>query len=151
DESTVAYDSQLWKRADHMAEGESREEEARVLQVGRLFVFIPGGIEFDGKRQLVRGEASDRLEIVSREGERRTYDTTILSNEELFAFYRPEIAGIVTLSWIYLALLVVSAAFSWGQRYYLQTSANRIIQDMRNKIFAQLNRLQVQYFDNLPA
>ncbi|WP_309122468.1 ABC transporter ATP-binding protein [Paenibacillus sp.] len=147
DAKTVPYDGALWKRADRFAEGETRGEEARVLQVGRGFVFVPGGIEADGARSIT--EDGDLR--VERDGESRVYDASVLTNADIFAFYRPEVAGILQLSWLYLGLLLVSAGFSWGQRYYLQASANRIIRKMRDDVFAHINRLPIRYFDNLPA
>ncbi|HZG83335.1 ABC transporter ATP-binding protein [Paenibacillus sp.] len=147
DEETAPYGGAHYKRADRFEPGEERGEEARVLQIGRSFVFVPGGIAFDGERELT---AEGRLEIV-RDGERREYAAEPLDAGQVFAFYRPEIAGILHLSWIYLALLAVSALFSWGQRYYLQASANRIIRKMRDDVFAHINRLPIRYFDNLPA
>ena len=148
DDATVSFGGALWKRADRFAAGEARGEEARVLQVGRGFVFVPGAVDADGERRLT---PEGWLEV--REGDtRRVYvDSVALTNEQIFAFYRPEIAGILELSWLYLALLLVSAGFSWGQRYYLQASANRIIRKMRDDVFAHINRLPIRYFDNLPA
>jgi len=147
DEETAPYGGAHYKRADRFEPGEARGAEARVLQIGRSFVFVPGGIEADGERELT---ADGRLAIVAG-AERREYAAEPLNAAQLFAFYRPEIAGILQLSWIYLALLAVSALFSWGQRYYLQASANRIIRNMRDDVFAHINRLPIRYFDNLPA
>ncbi|TLS49684.1 ABC transporter ATP-binding protein [Paenibacillus antri] len=147
DAKTVPFEGALWKRADRFAEGEARGEEARVLQVGRGFVFVPGGIETDGERSITEDGS---LRIV-RGGESRVYEASVLSNADIFAFYRPEVDGILQLSWLYLGLLLVSAGFSWGQRYYLQASANRIIRKMRDDVFAHINKLPIRYFDNLPA
>ena len=52
---------------------------------------------------------------------------------------------------IYFGLIVVSAIFTYGQRFLLQVSANRILQRMRRDVFRQIGRLSVAYFDNLPA
>src|SRR5690606_33093272 len=55
DEASVAYDGALWKRADKFAADEVRGAEARVLQVGRTFVFVPGVVEHDGQRRFTLG------------------------------------------------------------------------------------------------
>ena len=38
-----------------------------------------------------------------------------------------------------------------GRKYLLQSAANRIIQRMRSDVFAQIQRLPINYFDNQPA
>lgn len=41
--------------------------------------------------------------------------------------------------------------FQFGQRFYLQKAANRIIQRIRKDVFNHISRLPVRFFDNLPA
>ncbi|MEF3306881.1 ABC transporter ATP-binding protein [Paenibacillus sp. GYB003] len=143
----VEYGGATYKREDHFAEGEARGAEARVLQVERHYYFVPGAIAFDGERS----ETPDgKLRIVR--GERQAvYEAQKLSAADMYAFFRPELGGLIRLCWAYFGLLVVSAAFSYGQRYVLQAASNRIIRNMRSDVFGQMNRLPVRYFDNLPA
>ncbi|MDA6161826.1 ABC transporter transmembrane domain-containing protein, partial [Escherichia coli] len=58
---------------------------------------------------------------------------------------------IVQLLAFYFGLLVIAAFFQYGQRFFLQKSANRIIQQMREDVFRQIQRLPISYFDTLPA
>ncbi|WP_199617143.1 ABC transporter ATP-binding protein [Paenibacillus alkalitolerans] len=146
----VEYEGALWKRGDRVPE-EARREEARVLQVGREFFFIPGGIKEDGERTVSKNDNGTAFLTITKDGTASTYEANPLTSDQVFAFYRPEIAGILDLSWIYLGLMAVSAIFSYGQRYWLQASANRIIRRMRDDVFAHINRLPIRYFDNLPA
>ncbi len=143
----VAYDGALYKRVDHLETDERPGEAARILQVGSGFYFIPGEITADGERSIT---ADGLIRISSSEGVQE-YAAQRLNKEELFAFFKPEVKGIWTLCWIYFSLIVVSALFSYGQRYFLQSSANRIIRQMRLHVFGQMNRLPIRYFDNLPA
>jgi ATP-binding cassette subfamily B protein len=101
---------------------------------------------FDGKRTL-----SGATLTVESEGRQASYTVRELSAQELFAFYRPEFAGLLMLAASYFGMLLLVAVFTFGQRYLLQTSANRIIQKMRNDVFEHIQRLPIQYFDNLPA
>lgn len=55
------------------------------------------------------------------------------------------------LAGIYFVLILIGAGFTYGQRYLLQSAANRIIQRMRSDVFAQIQRLPINYFDNQPA
>lgn len=143
----VYYDGSYYIREDR-AEGidVSGRETARVLQVGREYYFVPSEITFDGERSASNGELT-----ITRGEESATYEATLLTNGELIDFYQPEVKYIGYLVAIYFGLLVVSSFFQYGQSYYLQTSANRIIQKMREDVFGQIQKLPIQYFDHLPA
>ncbi len=145
-EDTVSYGGQVYKRGDRFSEGETRGDEVRLLQVGTKFVFVDGPIRFDGERSLQDGQLT-----IKRGGDTAAYAAAVLSPSELYAFYQPELIKLVELALLYFALLVVSSIFTFGQRYALQVSANRVIQKLRLDVYAQIQRLPIPYFDNLPA
>jgi len=147
DPYTVTYEGTRYKRADHFAPNEPRGSEVRVLQVQREYYFVAAPIAFDGERVVT----ADGAVSITKDGETKTYPAKLLATQELFQFFRPEMGGILQLCWMYFGLIVVSAIFTYGQRYYLQASANRIIRKMRNDVFAHIHRLPIHYFDNLPA
>jgi len=147
DDYSVAYNGKRYKREDRFAQGEARGAEVRVLQIERSYYFIPGPVAFDGERAV---NADGKVEI-TRGGNKQTYAAALLTLEEQFGFFRPEFAGLLRLCWLYMGLMAISAVFAYGQHYFLQSSANRIIKRMRTDLFEQLNRLPVRYFDNLPA
>lgn len=142
----VKYHNHWYKRSDNFSEGEEKGDEARILQVGRSYYFVDGAIKFDGERKVTNGNIE-----ITRNGEIVEYPATKLTIDELLDFYRPEIPKLIKLIVAYFGLLVVASIFHFGQRFLLQTSSNRIIQKMREDVFAQIQRLPIQYFDNLPA
>ncbi|WP_010278274.1 ABC transporter ATP-binding protein [Paenibacillus senegalensis] len=146
DRYAVEYNNNLYKREDRLKEGEAAGEEVRILQVGRQFYWLNQPLLFDGQRAVENG----RLTVINGE-QQQMYDVTPLSPEELFAFYRPEFRGMITLALSYFGLLLIAAGFTYGQRLLLQTSANRIVQRLRNDVFAHTQRLPVRYYDNLAA
>ncbi|QOR67374.1 ABC transporter ATP-binding protein [Cytobacillus suaedae] len=146
-EGAVNYNNTWYKRSDNFSEGEERGPEARVIQVGRAYYFIDEPIEVDGKRAV---DENGNVTI-SRNDEVAVYEATKLTKTQLFSFYSPQIPKLIELIAIYFGLLVIASIFTYGQRYYLQTSSNRIIQKMRTDVFAQVQRLPINYFDNLPA
>ncbi len=143
---TVSYGGELYKRGDRFAEGETRGDEARLLQVGTRFVFVNGPIAFDGQRSWQDGKLT-----VTRGGESAVYEAKSLTKGELYVFYRPELTKLIRLALLYLGLLAVAAVFTFGERYMLQVSANRVIQKLRLDVYRQIQRLPIHYFDNLPA
>ncbi|UQZ80944.1 putative multidrug resistance ABC transporter ATP-binding/permease protein YheH [Paenibacillus konkukensis] len=143
---SVLYDGKRYKREDHWAPGETRGGEVRVLQIDRAYYFIASPVAWDGERTVKDGSV-----IIAKGGQTASYPSKQLNLEELFGFYKPELDGMLKLCLYYLGLVAVSAVFTYGQHYYLQSTANRIIRLMRTDVFAQLNRLPIRYFDNLPA
>ncbi|MGG3471184.1 ABC transporter ATP-binding protein [Neobacillus pocheonensis] len=145
-EKSVQYNGHFYKREKYFASGEQKGPEIRILQVGTKFVFVGQKLDYDGKRTFKEGT------IVIKKGDQEAeYPAKILKGSELLKFYQPEILGIIQLLIIYFGLLVVSAIFQFGEHFLLKKSANRIIQKMRDDIFGHIQRLPIQYFDNLPA
>lgn len=145
-EQAVFYNEKWYKRSDRFAGGEKKGAEARVLQSGRNYFFVAGHIAFDGKRTFKDGT----LKIVNGD-KTEEYPAQKLSSGQLFKFYEPEVNHLVKLIGAYLVLLAIASVFTYGQRYYLQSSSNRVIQKMREDVFAHIQRLPISYFDNLPA
>ncbi|MEH7333641.1 ABC transporter ATP-binding protein [Neobacillus drentensis] len=146
DANAVEYNGQFYKRGKYFVDGEQKGQQIRILQVGSKFIFLDRKLDFDGRRTITEGS------LVIEKGKKKVvYPVKILKGEELLKFYQPEIPSIIQLLIIYFGLLVVSAIFQFGEHYLLKKSANRIIQKMRGDIFGHIQRLPIQYFDNLPA
>ncbi|MGG3574342.1 ABC transporter ATP-binding protein [Bacillus gobiensis] len=145
-EHAVSYNGKTYAREAYLDPADERGKEVRIFQIGMDYYFIDGAVSFDGDRSVSNG----KLTISNGSGS-ETYDAVQLSKDEILAFYEPEISGIVTLSFMFLGLLIVSIFFHYGQHYLLQASANRVIQRMREDVFSHIQTLPVKYFDNLPA
>lgn len=142
----VEYNGKHYKREKYFSTDQRRGKPVRILQVGAKFVFIEQELKFDGQRSLKAGEL-----IIKKGKEAEKYPVKVLKGTELLTFYQPEIPGILQLLAIYFGLLVISAFFQYGEWFVLKKSANRIIQKMREDVFGHIQRLPIQYFDNLPA
>lgn len=143
----VPKDGMFYKRGDNFAEGEPKGKEVRILQVGTGFVWVEQPIAFDGARKLT---ADGKLSI-TQGSEKAEYAAERLGIQELYTFYKPEFMNLMKLAGLYFLLVVIGAGFTYGQKYLLQSAANRIIQRMRSDVFAQIQRLPINYFDNQPA
>jgi ATP-binding cassette subfamily B multidrug efflux pump len=145
-EDAVRYKDRWYKREDHFAEGDIKGKQVRVLQVGRDYYFLDQAIAFDGERT-----AADGTLIIANGPQRAAYPAEKLTKSELFAFFQPEINGLLRLAAGYFGLIALAAVFHYGQKYMLQVSANQVIRKMRLDVFAHIQRLPIPYFDNLPA
>ncbi|MCR6472899.1 ABC transporter ATP-binding protein [Bacillus safensis] len=145
-DKTVYYQGNNYIRSDRLNNGIDSGKQINVVQVGFGYYFVNEPIRFDGNRKI----SGDQLTI-DNGNERETYEVKRLSKEEIFAFYQPEISGLVQLVLFYLGLLIVAIFFQYGQHYLLQRIANRIIQKMRVDVFEHIQTLPIRYFDNLPA
>ncbi|MDQ0343642.1 ABC transporter ATP-binding protein [Lederbergia wuyishanensis] len=119
---------------------------ATILQVDRKFYFVNDAVPFEGDRSI----KGDKLSITLK-GETKEFTAKKLSINDTLAFYEPEIPAITKLLAFYFGLFVIAAIFNYGQYFYLQKAANRIIQKMRMDVFAHVQRLPIRYFDDLPA
>lgn len=145
----VPYNNKWYIREDRISEDSAKGETARVLQVGRSYYFLEGDLGWEGgKREVTGSELSVTDETT---GQSAVYPVTKLSTQELYGFYKPEVPGLLRLAALYFGLLLLVAAFSYGQRLMLQTSANKIVRRMRNDVYAHTQRLPVNYYDNLAA
>ncbi|WP_249315645.1 ABC transporter ATP-binding protein [Bacillus sp. FJAT-49711] len=138
-----SYVRELYATEKEMAEDRNR---ATIIQVDKKFYFVNDIVPFEGERAVKDNKIS-----ITSQGETKEYTAKKLSVNDTLAFYKPEIPAITKLLALYFGLFVFSAIFSYGQYFYLQKAANRIIQKMRMDIFAHVQRLPIRYFDDLPA
>ena len=142
----VPFRGKWYKREDRFEPGEPMGPPARVLQVGRSYYFVEGDVAADGKRSVEGGV----LTVETGDGLRH-YPAIPIPVREMWAFFRPELGEMIRLCALYLGLLLCGSLFTYGQRLMLQISANRIMQKMREDVFAHTQRLPVVYYDNMPA
>ncbi|OBA01089.1 multidrug ABC transporter permease [Paenibacillus polymyxa] len=146
-DGTVSYAGTHFKREDRFEAGETKGREARILQVGKSFVFVDGSVQVaDGNRSFTNG-----MLTVTRGSDTFHYKAKALTADELYSFYKPEMPGIFQLIGWYCFFLVVSIFAEFGKTYWLQSSANKVIQKLRLDLYAHIQRLPVYFFDNLPA
>lgn len=142
----VAYKGSNYKREDHFLSGEEKGKQARITQIGRKYYFIDGPAKIEGQKSYKNGEIS-----ISTRGKTERYSAVQLSSKQLFQFYKPEIRGLFKLTGIYFVILLFAGLFQYGQHYMLQSSSNLVIKSLRQDVFAQIQRVAINYFDNQPA
>jgi ATP-binding cassette subfamily B protein len=147
DDQAVLYNEHYFKRSSNVTEENSLgDAEIQIVQVGRSFYVTKEHLPFDGERSV-----SGNMLTISNGSDELSYEVDKLNQQELFAFYQPEIRPIILLLSFYVGLLFIAAFFQYGKSLMLQKAANRIIQKMRTDVFEHIQRVPINYFDNRPA
>jgi len=141
------YNGTYYKREERFQAGETKGQEVRLVQAGRSFYFIDGPVtRTEGNRSF-----KDGMITISYGSEELQYPAVKLTKDQLFQFYKPELPSIYKLVGLFLICLLVSMITVFGRTYWLQSAANRVIQKLRTDVYAHIQRLPVNFFDNLPA
>lgn len=62
-----------------------------------------------------------------------------------------EVKPIAILLSIFFLLSILTAVFRYAMNIFLQRGANHVIQQLRKDVFGHIQKLPIEYFDNLPA
>ncbi|WP_456287753.1 ABC transporter ATP-binding protein/permease [Paenibacillus sp. AK002] len=146
-QGAASYNGTYYKREDRFQVGETRGHQVRLVQAGRSFYFIDEPVtRTEGNRSF-----QDGVLTISYASEELQYPAVKLTKEQLFEFYKPELPSIYKLVGLFLICLLISMITVFGRTYWLQSAANRVIQKLRTDVYAHIQRLPVNFFDNLPA
>ncbi|WP_404458652.1 ABC transporter ATP-binding protein [Oceanobacillus kapialis] len=147
DKQTASYKGNFYKRVDRLEESdETIGSPVTLFQIGVTYYFVEDEIPLEGKRD-VEGET---ITITTSEGE-ETFTGEKLALSEVYPFFKPEQGPIIWLLGLYVLLLFIAGFFQFYQTFLLQKSSNQIVRKMRNDLFAQTQRIPVNYFVDQPA
>lgn len=161
-EAAVSINDKYYVREDFVEEtglplDHLKAIEMTVLAEGTTYYLISGHVDQNGKKQitsLATENGRERVEVVAsnnQTGTEATFTGIRLTAEEVKAMYSSDFLPIVWLSVGYAVLILLSAGFNYIQILWLQTIAQRIIQQMRMKLFVHLQKLPVSFFDKTPV
>lgn len=155
-ETTVEVDGMYYVREDRLPQtGEDAEatgaEPMTVLAEGTSYYLVAGEINPNAEWQIISQTVEGGREQVGVAAAGENTTGIRLTAEEVKAMYAGDIPPIIGLSVGYAVLILLSAGFNYLQILWLQTIAQRIIQRMRMKLFAHLQKLPVSFFDKTPV
>ncbi|GIO05321.1 multidrug ABC transporter permease [Brevibacillus reuszeri] len=161
-EAAVSLNDKYYVREDFIEEtglspDELKNSQMTVLAEGTTYYLVTGHVDQNGKKQitpLAQENGRERVEVVNtneQAGTSATYTGIKLTADEVKAMYSSDMLPILWLSVGYAVLILLSAGFNYIQILWLQTIAQRIIQQMRMKLFIHLQKLPVSFFDKTPV
>lgn len=134
-----------------------KESQMTVLSEGTTYYLISGDVSQNGEKQvtpIASENGRERVEVSTGKGTATgatSFTGIRLTAEEVKAMYQSDVLPIVWLSAGYAVLILLSAGFNYIQILWLQKIAQRIIQQMRMKLFIHLQKLPVSFFDKTPV
>lgn len=146
-DGSVDFQGKYLKRADRLTENEQVIEYHTLIQTNRDYYLIDAQIPANST--IVVADDGQLTAHYNDQTERVTGSQ--LSVNQLYSFFQPEIQPILILLVVYLGLILISAVFAYFKTYLLQIYANKIIQRIRNDVFAKIHELPMQYFVDRPA
>ncbi|MFP3387321.1 ABC transporter ATP-binding protein [Brevibacillus sp. SIMBA_040] len=161
-EAAVSLNDKYYVREDFIEKtglslDELKKSQMTVLAEGTTYYLVTGHVDQNGKKQitlLAQENGRERVEVVNtneQAGTSATYTAIKLTADEVKAMYSSDMLPIVWLSVGYAVLILLSAGFNYIQILWLQTIAQRIIQQIRMKLFIHLQKLPVSFFDKTPV
>ncbi|AOY76640.1 ABC transporter ATP-binding protein [Clostridium formicaceticum] len=124
------------------------------------FSFIPSSalqlIRYGGSTYLINGtfnssEESYHISKVNHQyqlvTEDQIFEAQSLSSEEVRAFLKKDIHALGILSILYLILISLGVLFNYIQVYLLNYTSNKIVLQIRNQLFEQLQKMPLSFFD----
>ena len=78
-------------------------------------------------------------------------DLSKLKKEDLISLRVGDMKGILSIFLIFLSVLIISFGFNFGQIYLVELIGQRIMHDLRMKVFSHLQSLSLSFFDNNPV
>lgn len=161
-EAAVSLNDKYYVREDFIEEmglspDELKNSQMTVLAEGTTYYLVTGHVDQNGKKQitpLAQENGRDHVKVVNtneQAGTSATYTGIKLTADEVKAMYSSDMLPILWLSVGYAVLILLSAGFNYIQILWLQTIAQRIIQQIRMKLFIHLQKLPVSFFDKTPV
>jgi ATP-binding cassette subfamily B protein/subfamily B ATP-binding cassette protein MsbA len=78
-------------------------------------------------------------------------DMKKLKRQDLISLRQGDLRGILMIFLAFLAILLTTFGFNFGQIYTVELIGQRIMHDLRMKIFSHLQNLSLSFFDNNPV
>ena len=138
-----------------------------IMGLNRPYIEAPAGMEHDSVVTLrgINLIRADRVQEIPSEAEyyyiekengehilvSDSGERAILTSEEMEALRAWDIQAIVRLGWLFLLILTIGFIMNYVQVYLLQYTGQRIVFDIRQELFAHMQRLSLAFFDGNPV
>ena len=93
----------------------------------------------------------NELTIATPDNQQFTYQVTLLSRDEVFAFYQPSIEPLIWLIVLLFVRLLLQIVFTYIQRVSAAMITVNMVRDARKDAVRSLQRMPMSYFESEPS
>lgn len=126
---------------------QSNQSISTLVKDNGTYYLVNGDIKSDFDNIEIIGQANNPTIKINE----TTYDSRSLSDEEYKEFREEDISELNNLGLIYLAIIVLGFIFNYLQVYILNYAGKKIIYNIRNEVFTNIQKMSLSFFDNNPV
>jgi len=78
-------------------------------------------------------------------------DMGAIQREDLFLLRKEDISGVKKIAMIFFIILLLGFVFNYGQVYLMQFTGQKLMYNLRMKVFSHLQKLSLSFFDQNPV
>lgn len=148
-------DDGVWIHALYLVEDQDNEDfsaKKSILVYGNENYYLVSGLSYE-EASLVR---EDAVIEASGEGyiarhEAMTFEAAVMSQEAMKALRAQDFGSLIRLMLIFVVILIIGMVISYYQTILLHYTGQKIIYDIREEIFAHIQGLSVEFFNDRPV
>ncbi len=77
-------------------------------------------------------------------------DMELLEHKDLLTLRKGDVRGVMVVSAVFILILILSSGFNFIQVYAMEYSGQRVMHDLRMRVFGHIQRLSISFFDRTP-
>jgi ABC-type multidrug transport system fused ATPase/permease subunit len=122
-------------------------EKSGLLSENRYYLFVPQRREDEGllKKYPSFFERSGSYWFISFDRMKK------LKKEDLFTLRRKDVEGILRIALLVISILIANFGLNFFQVYAMEVAGQKMMHDLRMKVFSHLQDLSVSFFDKNPV
>ncbi len=144
----IRYKGKYYVRESVLEDNHRDTEKKQLVRIEKEYYLIDGILEDSYMSDLYAKKEGERYLISSKEN---TFHGELLTQEDYRAFREQDKTGIKKISSIFLFTILMSFLLNYFQVYILNYTGQKIIYNMRQEVFAHLQRLSLSFFDRNPV
>jgi len=145
---SVKYKDKYYIRESLLADGYETAERHQIVKIGKSNYLINGTFSNTSMSELTVKKEGERYAVSSSEN---SFYGELLSAEEYKSFRNQDRTGIKRISIIFLLTILSSFLLNYIQVYILNYTGQKIIYNMRQELFAHIQKLSLSFFDRNPV